>query len=475
MRGIGVVSTLILVRILSPQDFGIVALAQAAYPILDLLTATGFNLALIRMKDPRKEHYDTVWTLSLIRGALIALAIVATSGWQATFMHDERIQPLMWMIAGNAFLISFRNVRLIEFNRDMRFQWVTAWQVWGKVQVFAITMFLAIWLRNYWILILGNLISNFISVPASYFVVPYRPRFTLSGWRELFGFSKWLFLGNICLLTDSQLMNFVVGHYLGMAQVGLFNVGKQIAALPVTEIAAPSRGPMYSAFSKVHSEIDRLRRTFLDGMAMQSLIVIPATAGLAVTAPEVTALFLGNKWLAAIPLLPLIGTYQLFDAAGHYIHTAMLAMNRQKLYTITYYASIALRVPLTIWWALEDGLRGAVLAMLITAAVNAVIWNVQVNRLLNVSFRDSFTPFWRPAIASAAMFLAVKALAETAVLQALPIAVRFLLEAASGALLYAALVTALWLVSGAPKTAPEHNILTTARGLVARARIMVSA
>jgi hypothetical protein len=61
MRGIGIVSTLVLVRILAPQDFGIVALAQMVYPILDLLTATGFNLAIFRMRDPDPAHYDTAW------------------------------------------------------------------------------------------------------------------------------------------------------------------------------------------------------------------------------------------------------------------------------------------------------------------------------------------------------------------------------------------------------------------------------
>jgi lipopolysaccharide exporter len=104
MRGIGVVSTLVLVRILSPQDFGIVALAQMVYPILDMLTATGFNLALIRMREPDVTHYNTAWTLGVIRGAFIAVCLVATSGVQARFMHEPRIAPVMWVIAASALL-----------------------------------------------------------------------------------------------------------------------------------------------------------------------------------------------------------------------------------------------------------------------------------------------------------------------------------------------------------------------------------
>ena len=190
MRLIGVVSTLVLVRILSPADFGIVALAQAFYPVLDLLTATGFNQAIIRMRAALAVHYDTAWTLGLFRGAFIAVGLVATSGWQARFMHEPRIQPLMWVLAGTAFLASLQNVRLVDYNRDLRFEWITVFMLWGKVQSFIIVMLLAIFMHNYWILILANLFSKMISVPASYVVARHRPRFSLAGWRELFQFSK---------------------------------------------------------------------------------------------------------------------------------------------------------------------------------------------------------------------------------------------------------------------------------------------
>ena len=464
MRLIGVVSTLVLVRILSPADFGIVALAQAVYPILDLLTATGFNQAIIRMRAPQAVHYDTAWTLGIFRGAFIAICLVVTSGWQARFMHEPRIEPLMWVLAGTAFLSSLQNVRLVDYQRDLRFEWITVFMLWGKVQGFIIIMLLAIFMHNYWILILANLLNKFITVPASYIVARHRPRFSLAGWRDLFHFSKWLFLGNICLLTDLQLMNFVVGRYLGMADVGLYQVGTQIAALPITEIAAPVRGPLYSTFSKIYHDIDELRRSFLDSLAIQSLIIVPLTVGVAVTAPEVTAIFLGSKWMAVTPLLPIIAFYQLFDAMGHYTHTVMLALNRQRLYTITYYISIALRVPLTIWWALEDGLRGAALAMLLTAAANAVLWNAQLAPLLRLRWRRELIRLWRPVLAAAMMGGAVLIVSQW--LRAASgyhnIMLRLVIEVATGTVVYIVLLGLFWLMAGAPDELSEAQIWRTA-------------
>ncbi len=475
MRLIGVVSTLVLVRILSPVDFGIVTLAQVIYPVLDLLTATGFNQAIIRMRAPQAVHYDTAWTLGIFRGAFIAACLVATSGWQARFMHEPRIEPLMWVLAGTAFVASLQNVRLVDYQRDLRFEWITLFMLWGKVQGFIIIMLLAIFMHNYWIIILANLFNKLISVPGSYIVARHRPRFSLAGWRKLFHFSKWLFLGNVCLLTDLQLMTFVVGRYLGMVSVGLYQVGMQVAALPITEIAAPIRGPLYSTFSKIYHDIDELRRSFLDSLAIQSLIIVPLTVGVAVTAPEVTAIFLGPKWIAVAPLLPIIAFYQLFDAMGHYTHTVMLALNRQPLYTITYYISIALRVPLTIWWALDYGLRGAALAMLLTSAVNALLWNAQLAPLLRLRWGRAMVTLWRPLLASVIMGGVVLILSQR--LPTMPgyydMILRLVVEVASGAVTYAVLVGLFWLAAGAPGSSPEAQILRTARAAFGRMEMLL--
>ena len=475
MRLIGVVSTLVLVRILSPSDFGIAALATAFYPALDLLTATGFNQAIIRMRAPRDVHYDTAWTLGIFRGAFIAVCLVASAGWQARFMHEPRIEPLMWVLAGTAFLASLQNVRLVDYQRDLRFEWITLFMLWGKVQGFIIIMLLAIFMHNYWILLLANLLNKLITVPGSYIVARRRPHFSLAGWRDLIHFSKWLFLGNICVVADSQLITIIIGRYLGMTDVGTYQVGTQIAALPISEIAAPVRGPLYSAFSKIYHDIEELRRTFLDGLAIQSLIIVPLTVGVAVTAPEVTAIFLGPRWIAVAPLLPIIASYQLFDAIGHYTHIVMMALNRQRLYTFTYYISIALRVPLTIWWLLEDGLRGAVLALLVTAAVNAVLWNAQLARLLHMRWRRAIIALWRPVLASAMMGGTV-----LIVSQRLPAAsgyhdmmLRLVVEIASGAVAYVALIGLFWLAAGAPGSSPEAQILRTGRAVLGRIEMLL--
>ncbi len=462
LRGIGFFSTLVLVRLLAPADFGLVGLASAVYAILDTLTITGFGLAIIRMEAPARVHYDTAWTMNLIRGLIIAAGLLLTARLQARLMGDPRITPLMWLLAGTALVSSLESVRLVDCQRAMRFDAIMRYNIAGKIAGFCIVVPLAFVMRNYWPLLLSGFFGRLlVEIPYSYVLAPYRPRLSLGAWRELFHFSKWLALGNICTVLDMQLMNFVLGRMVGLASVGLFQVAYQVAALPVSEIAAPIRAPVYAGFARIHRDADALRRLFLKGLELQWLVILPLSVGIAVTAPEITAIFLGPQWGAAVALLPPIALYGLLDAIGHYTHNLFIVMNRQRAYTLTFYASLLVRLPATIWATASWGFRGAVLAMLVTAALNMVIWLAQAKTLLRMRLAGIAAALWRGAIAGGALAAGCLLLRRvlppgTAAEDAL---LRLGAEMAAGGITYVTALVALWFAAGAPGEGGEALLL----------------
>ena len=172
LRCIGLVSTLILVRLLSPADFGLIGLASVVYGILNSLTATGFGMAIIRMEAPRKIHYDTAWTLTMMRGALISAALVLSSHLQARLMGDPRIAGLMHVLAITAMLQSLENIRLVELQRNLQFDKIMIYTVLTKIVGFVIVVPLAFYMRNYWPLLLSPMLMRFITIPYSYWLAP---------------------------------------------------------------------------------------------------------------------------------------------------------------------------------------------------------------------------------------------------------------------------------------------------------------
>ncbi|WP_161988366.1 lipopolysaccharide biosynthesis protein [Elioraea sp. Yellowstone] len=474
VRSIGLVSTLVLVRLLTPQDFGVVGIASVVQTMLDWLTSTGFGLALIRMPAVERRHYDTAFTLTVARGVLIAGLLVAAAEPYAAFMDEPRVAPVMWFLAATAVVQSLDNIRLFDLQRSLRFDVLLRYHVLGKVLGFAAVLPLAFWLRSYWALVIAPSLARLILLPIGYWIVPYRPRLGLGAWRELFHFSKWIFLGNVVAVADAQSFNVIVGRLNGVAAVGVYQVAYQVGALPISELAAPIRQPAFAAFARVQHDRRALTDYLLAGLALQWLLIMPLSAGIALTAREITLLFLGDRWSMVIGLLPLVALFALFDGLRDYLGSLFLALNRQRIVVVRLAALTVLKVLAVFWAAGRFGLQGAAVAMLAAAVVTFLLWLAMTRRQLACAWRQIVAALWRPAAGAAAMAATVLVLPDGIgpLLggPAAALATALALKAVLGALAYAVPVVTLWLIAGAPGRSAEAFVL---RGLQAALRRVV--
>ena len=127
---------------------------------------------------------------------------------------------------------------------------------------FLIAVAIAIIYRNYWALVFGGFAAQFLLVPLSYVLRPYRPAFSLASARALLNFSKWLFVNNVLTMLDVSLMTLTLGRLNGVRDVGLYQVSYDLAAVPASEVAAPIRGPMYAGYARVADDLPALRNRF---------------------------------------------------------------------------------------------------------------------------------------------------------------------------------------------------------------------
>src|SRR5688572_707114 len=109
-RSLGLISTLVLARLLVPADFGLVAMAMSVIALIELATAFGFELALIQRQNPTKEHYDTAWTLNVTLGTSSALVTAALAYPAALFFDEPRLVLVMVALAGSWAIQSFENI-----------------------------------------------------------------------------------------------------------------------------------------------------------------------------------------------------------------------------------------------------------------------------------------------------------------------------------------------------------------------------
>ena len=219
-RVIGFVSTLVLARLLAPQDFGVVAMGTAIQGILSTLTEFGFTKAIIRMQRPQHAHYSTAFTLNAITSALVAVGVAggdpagadlvrrcarcAGAGDPRCDQSHRRIpEPRTRALRAGA---GFRPFFLIALAR--------------KLSSFTIGAICALIWQDYRALLAGMLLGAVVEIASTYRLTRFRPRFTLSRARELMGFSLWWLAGEMATMLGRRGQDILVGQQLGAATLG---------------------------------------------------------------------------------------------------------------------------------------------------------------------------------------------------------------------------------------------------------------
>ena len=120
-RSLGLVSTVILARLLVPEDFGLVAMALVILGALEILGQAGFNLSLIRNQQAGRPQYDTAWTLQVLWGVLTAGVLLLGAPLIAAFFEEARLQGILYVFAVVSFIEGFKNIGIVDFRKELRF------------------------------------------------------------------------------------------------------------------------------------------------------------------------------------------------------------------------------------------------------------------------------------------------------------------------------------------------------------------
>lgn len=407
-RSIGLVSTIILVRLLEPGDFGLVAMANAFLGLLVLLTSFSFDVALIQKSNAERHLYDTAWTFNVIFGLLLALALVVAAIPVAQFYNEARLENILYVLAVSTFLGGFDNIGPVAFRKDLQFHKEFYFLLAKKLVGFTVCMVLAFTLRNYWALVCGASAGRIFEVLLSYRVHPYRPRFCLSGRKELFGFSMWLFVNNTIFFAYHRMADFIISKVAGSHALGVYSIAYELSNLPTTELVAPINRAVMPGYAKMVDDPAALSQGFLNVLSMIALCAIPAGIGIALVADSMVVVVLGDKWRESIPLIQILGVSGVFVALQTNTGSLYMALGKPHFLTmIALVHLLLLFLPLLIVLLEWHGVTGIAEAYLYSSLV---IWPINffiVARLIKLRFLDYLTVLWRPFLACALMVATV--------------------------------------------------------------------
>jgi O-antigen/teichoic acid export membrane protein len=471
-RVLGLGSTLVLARVLMPADFGLVALAAAFITSLEALSVLGVDEALIRTESPRRALYDTAFTINLIRGVATAVLLLILSGPIAAFFNEPRLANVLFALAAGSVISGGHNIGTIDFRREITFHKEFQLFVIPRIVSVATTITCAFVFHSYWALVAGILIGRVVLAGYSYVLHPFRPRLTISAWRELAGFSFWTWLLSIVSLIRDRTDSFFIGHALDARAVGMFSVATEIASLPSTEFVIPLGTASFAGFSAARHAGASSGETYLRVIGVVSALTLPAGIGISLLADPVVRLALGPNWLQAIPVIEVaavLGSLTVFGIISSSLFSAHAFLS--VLFRVAL-ASMTLRVALLVWLVPAYGIMGATVASGIGMVFEYSTYVLLTCRRFALSAPRFLARIWRSALATTVMAGALAAMGlgwsphpGTPVEQVIRLAEGSL----TGAAIYTVMLAALWAASGRPN-GPETDLLAFAADLVRKRR-----
>lgn len=365
----------ILARILTPHDFGLVGIAVGINALAEALSTTGIHVALLRTDTPERHTYDTAWTMGVIRGGLLMAIVILTAPLVAAFMEAPAAMPVLVVMALVPCIIGFTNIGIIQLRRDLTFGPEYALQAFGEVTGLVIAVPLALWTRSVWAIVAANVAQAIVRVAASYVIHPYRPRLQLerSEARTLLRYGHWVVTSSILTAALGEGLNLCVGRVLGVERLGLFRMARAVATAPILELVGVLGWVTVGAVARITESAARVREGALEMLSMIGLIAAPLSIGLALFAPELVHLALGDRWTPIVPMVRLlaIGAFaeSIVNIAGSLFLGIGLARKQTRVGLIQFILTAALIYPM----AAQFGTTGVAFTMLTAALAAATI------------------------------------------------------------------------------------------------------
>lgn len=458
LRALGLVNTVIIARLLTPADFGITTMAAIVVEFLMTLSETNVDLALLRSNHSERAWMDTAWTIKVLCGLAATLALLALAPAAAAYYGDPRVCDVVRVVALRAVVTGFENIGVLEFRRNLDFAREFRFWVWRRVLMLGFGLGLALYLRNYMALALAAPLSGAITVAVSFVMSPYRPRFCLRHWRALWTFSQWVILYNTARFVNSRVDQFVIGSIGTPAQTGGYYVAYDTASLPTREVIWPMGRAFTPTLARIVHDPAEMRKALRGILGFVFLIALPAGVGMSLVAEDATLTLLGRQWIGAVEFFRWLAVCGALESFALAMESYFVAVGHERTFAAFNLFQVAILAPAVLLAGNHFGPEAIAAARtVVTAGAVMGMFHLMV-RLGWLDWRDLAAAAWRPAVATAAMAVAVHALHAPLSLPLLSLA----RDAAVGGATFASVLLALWHAAGRPD-GTEKSILAVLR------------
>lgn len=462
-QAIMLVSNLILARLLTPHDFGLVATVLIFVNFAIILAEQGFGAALIQRQDVTEAHLSSIfWVNVALGGGFTALFFFGAPVIARVFNEDALVpltRAMSWIFAIN----SLGMVQTTLLTRDLSFKTLAkvevasawfggaasiylAWRGWGPMSI-----------------AIQSIVAAVVGVLALWRVTSWRPRFLFRrrAVGDLAEFSSNNFIGNVTNYWVRNVDNVLVGYCLGQGPLGVYTRAYSVMLFPLSRVSRVLSRVMFPSLSIIQDDLPRIRGLFLRMTRVIALVTFPVMLGVAASAANFTAVVFGPQWGEMVPVLRILAVVGMVQSVTTLVVNIYMSQNQTGLrlrVILPIQAAQVLGIVLGLKWGILGVSIGYAVASLATAPVECYY----AGTLIGMSLSDFVSNLRGVFLSSLAMALVVAGLGAL-LPPGFSVFAAFGLQVLAGAAVYLAVLHAFSVKS-------YGELLEVVRDLLARRR-----
>ncbi|MBW4621277.1 MAG: MOP flippase family protein [Cyanosarcina radialis HA8281-LM2] len=320
----------LLARLLTPDDFGLVAIANIVVAFFQVFLQRGFTEVLIQRQSLEPDRVQTVFWMNLAIALVLTGLTFATTNSVADWFDRPELISLLPAFSILFPLAAFSQVQQALLERQLAFKAIAMRQLMGTFIGGTVGVAMALLDYGVWSLVVQQLLQELVGAIVLWGSSDWRPQlqFSRSHGRELFGFGIHLLGFNFLNFLNTRADDLLIGYFLGSTALGYYSVAYRILLVMQQLLVQTSKQVALPTFSRLQDDLERFRQAFYRATQLTSAIAFPAFLSVVVLAPEFIEIVFGQQWLPSIPVLQVLAVAGIFQSVSFFKSAVFIAMGK---------------------------------------------------------------------------------------------------------------------------------------------------
>lgn len=403
-QGLSFFSFLILARLLSPADFGTVAIANLYVGLVQMLIFQGLGQVIIQKEKLEHEHLDAAFWINITLALALMLVTLLVCHPFASWFHDPILADLLRWLSWLFLISALADVQINLLARQFHYKALALRTLASSLAGGLVGVTMACTGHGVWSLVGQQLTIGILSLILLWNASEWRPRwhFSISHALEMWRFGSRLLIYELVSLTNRRSDQFFVGKYMGATATGIYAVAARVSTL-LNEILVRSLGRLnLASLSRLQVDPLRLSHGFFRMLQMQLCLILPAAIGIGLFAREVVLLTVGSQWISAVPVMRILVVAIPFEALSALNAAALVARGKPGWISLLTCTHALLNISLFALCA-RWGLVAVATAFVVRAIILYPIELLFLRKIIPITFSRLAVSFWPPCCALSVM------------------------------------------------------------------------